>query len=94
VPWSEDATTSFLATPAQVQSILEDLAFRVVEWADRTETAHAWLASKLAQPAPTLGIHLLMGANARTKLENVVRNLAERRIAVLQAVVQKGAKTG
>lgn len=94
VPWAEDAATSFLATPAQVRSILEELGFRVVEWADRTETAHSWLESKLAQPAPGLGIHLLMGANARTKLENVVRNLAERRIAVLQAVVQKAAKTG
>lgn len=89
VPWAEDGSTSFLATPAQVRSILETLGFRIVDWADRTETARAWLEAKLAQPAPALGIHLLMGANARAKLENVVRNLAEGRIAVLQAVVQK-----
>lgn len=90
VPWAEDASTSFLATPAQVRSTLESLDFRVVDWADQTETARTWLEAKLAQPAPVLGIHLLMGANARAKLENVVRNLAEGRIAVLQAVVEKG----
>lgn len=55
-----------------------------------TDTARAWLEARLAQPAPVLGIHLLMGANGRARLENVVRNLAEGRIAVLQAVVQKG----
>lgn len=93
VPWAEDGSTSFLATPAQVRSTLEALGFRVVDWADRTETARAWLEARLAQPAPVLGIHLLMGANARAKLDNVVRNLAEGRIAVLQAVVQKGGET-
>jgi ubiquinone/menaquinone biosynthesis C-methylase UbiE len=92
VPWAEDVSTSFLATPAEVRSILETLGFRIVDWADRTTTAQTWLEGRLAQPAPVLGIHLLMGANARTKLENIVRNLAEGRIAVLQAVVQKGGE--
>jgi MPBQ/MSBQ methyltransferase len=90
VPWAEDESTSFLATPAHVRATLEAVGFRVVDWADRTETARMWLENRLAQPAPVLGIHLLMGANGRAKLENVVRNLAEGRIVVLQAVVQKG----
>lgn len=90
VPWAEDETTSFLATPAQVRATLEAVGFRVVEWEDQTDTARAWLEAKLGQPPPALGIHLLMGANGRAKLENVVRNLREGRIVVLHAVVQKG----
>ena len=40
--------------------------------------------------APPLGIHLLMGGNAPEKLQNMVKNLGDDRIAVVQTVAQKG----
>ena len=36
-----------------------------------------------------LGIHLLMGDTAPTKIQNVLRNLQENRICVIQAVAEK-----
>ncbi len=36
-----------------------------------------------------LGLHLLMGRTARTKFENNIRNLTERRFVVIQAVAQR-----
>ena len=38
---------------------------------------------------PPFGLHLVMGENIETKLENLVRNLEEGRIAVLQDVLER-----
>jgi ubiquinone/menaquinone biosynthesis C-methylase UbiE len=89
VPWAEDASISFLATPEQVRAILERLGFRMVDWIDKSAQTHDWLVDKLGQPPAPLGLHLLMGTNARTKFENIVRNLQQNRVVVLQAVAQK-----
>jgi MPBQ/MSBQ methyltransferase len=89
VPWADDPSISFLAKPAEVRAILEQLGFHILDWVDKTEQTHDWLVNRLGQPASPLGLHLLMGANARTKFENVARNLQEKRVVVLQAVAQK-----
>ncbi len=93
VPWAEEASISFLATPDAVREILEGLGFSILDWEDTTQRSLDWFASVLdrlnVSGPPPLGTHLLMGETARAKVENIVRNLRERRIVVVQAVAER-----
>jgi len=93
VPWAEESSISFLAPPQAVRALLEELGFRIADWEDKSRQSLEWFSAamqrlKTAGPLP-LGLHLLMGANARAKFENMARNLREGRIAVVQAVAEK-----
>lgn len=94
VPWAEDSSISFLATPDSVQGILEESGFSIRDWEDKSQSSLDWFVAiieklKLSGPPP-LGLHLLMGNTAKAKFENNIRNLRERRFVVFQAVVEKG----
>lgn len=93
VPWAEGPHLSFLATPAAVRVTLSELGFDIVDWQDRTPHSRDWFAANIEKlrtsGPPPLGTHLLMGPAAKTKLENVARNLQEGRIAVVQSVARK-----
>jgi ubiquinone/menaquinone biosynthesis C-methylase UbiE len=93
VPWADERSISFLAKPAAVREILEQARLRVVDWEDKTRQSLDWFLAvmdRLEQSGPpSLGFHLLMGSTARVKLENMIRNLQEERIAVVQAVAEK-----
>jgi len=91
VPWAEDPSTSFLVTPEAARGILADSGFRIRAWADKSRQSLEWFragALKRSRPLP-LGLHLLMGRTARAKVENVVRNLDERRIVVLLGAAER-----
>jgi sarcosine/dimethylglycine N-methyltransferase len=90
VPWAGDASISFLARTDTVPNTLEAAGLQLLEWEDRSEDSLTWFRNAVAQirrtgPAP-LGLHLLMGASALPKFENLIRNLQESRIAVIQSV--------
>lgn len=93
VPWADERSISFLAKPAAVREILEQVPFRILDWEDKSRQSLEWFVAtvdRLKQSGPPpLGIHLLMGSTARVKLENVIRNLQEQRIVVIQAVAAK-----
>lgn len=95
VPWAEDASLSFLASPDAVREVLADLGFSVHEWDDKSQQSLDWVTARSDRIAstgpPPLGLHLLMGDNAKTKFGNNIRNLRERRFVVLQAVAEKSA---
>jgi ubiquinone/menaquinone biosynthesis C-methylase UbiE len=90
VPWAEDASMSFLATPEDARALLEEIGFRIEVWRDRSDPAQAWFEASIERlaAAPVLppGIHLLMGETAPAKIRNMASNLAEGRIRSIQAV--------
>lgn len=93
VPWAEESSISFLATPEEVREILEGLGFSILDWEDKSRHSQVWFTAaverlKVAGPLP-LGLHLLMGSNTAVKLANNLRNLEERRFVVIQAVARK-----
>jgi MPBQ/MSBQ methyltransferase len=94
VPWAEDASISFLASPNAVRDILAGLGFSIHDWEDKSQRSLDWFAAVVdrltSTSPPRLGLHLLMGDNAKTKFQNNVRNLRERRFVVLQALAEKG----
>ena len=92
-PWANDATTSFLATPEEMRRLLEAAGFRIASWRDTTAAGRAFFETTLARLAehgpPPVGLHLLL-SDYRRRIENMLRGLAENRLAVLEIVCRKG----
>jgi ubiquinone/menaquinone biosynthesis C-methylase UbiE len=93
VPWAEESAINFLSDPEVVQKVLEAVGFRILEWEDKSHQSLEWFRTAVERlqrygPQP-LGLHLLMGATAKAKFENTIRNLQEKRIVVIQAIAEK-----
>ena len=91
-PWAGEPSISFLWPVDKVKNSLENSGFHIRDWEDKTRHSEEFINKmKDAGPQP-LGIHLLMGDTAPTKIQNVMRNLRENRICVIQAVAEKIGK--
>jgi SAM-dependent methyltransferase len=92
-PWANDRTTSFLATPDEMRRLLETAGFRIESWRDKTAAGREFFESVLARTAesgpPPLGLHLLL-PDFRPRAENMLRSLADDRLAVIEIVCRKG----
>lgn len=93
VPWSEDGSGAYLASPSQTRTLLETAGFERIEMEN---TGHKYLAaySKVMELAaqgalPPLGIHILLGENARDKTRNAARNIEEGRTHPVQVICWK-----
>jgi SAM-dependent methyltransferase len=93
VPWARTLDTSFLVSPDELRKLLEESKFTVTDWSDTTEAARAWfvsLAEKIRKEGfPSLGFHLLLGADFKEMAQNQGRNLQEGRIVLAQIVARK-----
>lgn len=88
VPWAGDDSTSFLVAPEEARKAAETAGFQVTEWRDVTEACLAWykkLPDASGMPLPPLGLHLILGGNAREKRVNQLKNLQEGRAVLVQA---------
>lgn len=94
VPWAEDASISFLISTKALSQLLTHAGLQQTSTTDQTERSIAALEKMLNQVnkegLPLLGSHLMMGENAVGKLENVLRNLSEKKIVVVSGMVIKG----
>lgn len=93
VPWARTPESSFLATPDELRSLLEEAGFNIATWSDTTDAARAWfvaLAEKIRKEGmPPLGFHLLLGSDFAAMAQNQRRNLEEARIVLAQVVANK-----
>jgi ubiquinone/menaquinone biosynthesis C-methylase UbiE len=95
VPWAREPSISFLVSPEETRAQLEAAGFRILAWQDKTDIAiaegHAERAKAKENPAqpPVLGIHLILGADFAAMMKNSARNLEERRIGLINAVVER-----
>jgi len=93
VPWAGDASISHLIAPDDLRELLTDLGLTADRWEDKTSESVSFFESVLARVRTEgwmpLGLHLLMGENASEKFSNVLRNLAEGRVKVVQAVMRR-----
>ncbi len=92
-PWARDPATSFLVTPDELRGLLEGAGFEVVGWRDTTSEGRAWfqaMRQRIAEEGPPkLGFQLLLGPIFAEMRQNQVRNLAEDRIALIEAICRK-----
>lgn len=95
VPWADGPEASFLVEAEEFHDRLTDNDLDEKVWRDVTEEALGWfetVSERLASSGPPpLGLHLLMGEAAPSKLGNVGRSLAEARIRVVQGVFSASA---
>lgn len=93
VPWARTPDTSFLVQPDELRKLLAQAGFTVTDWSDTTEAARAWfvsLAERIRKGGfPSLGFHVLLGADFQSMAQNQGRNLQEGRIVLGQVVARK-----
>ncbi len=93
VPWANAPSISALMAVDQVRSCLEAVGLVVERWDDRSQLSLEWFRATTErlekEERSPLGLHLLMGEDAGTKLANMVRNLEEDRIVVYRARLRK-----
>ena len=93
VPWARTANTSFLVQPNELRQLLQEAGFTITDWLDTTESARTWfvsLAEKIQKEGlPSLGFHILLGADFKAMAQNQGKNLQEGRIVLAQIIAKK-----
>lgn len=78
VPWASSAETSFVVDAATYKRLLQAEGFEIVQERDRRDfaldTFQQMRAKAAAGPSP-LGLHIVMGGNAATKVRNMIANV-------------------
>jgi ubiquinone/menaquinone biosynthesis C-methylase UbiE len=92
-PWAEDESISTLATEVEARSCIEAAGLEMDEWTVKVEDSinffNRVLETIKTNGPPPIGIHLLMGDNARIKLQNYSINLSENRVTVVMGMFHK-----
>lgn len=96
VPWATTAQESAVATPTEYKSALHAAGFDVLAERNRREFALEFFArlkasTPGAQDPPPLGLHILMGETAPTKVKNMVENISLNRVAPVELIALKNA---
>ena len=97
-PWAENESISVLATEAEARSIMEQVGLTIDQWILKNQESIQFFEDVSAKieldGPPPIGIHLLMGDNAKDKLENYVRNLKEKRTSVAMGMARRRRRRG
>lgn len=86
VPWATSPEQSHLVTPERLAELLSDAGFAKVHWNELTEQAGEGMRQFFAGEQPRLGLHVFVPDFA-AKAANLVRNIAEGRARLIQAVL-------
>jgi SAM-dependent methyltransferase len=89
VPWATSPAQNHLVTPDQLADLLREAGFATTHWNDLTEPAEKAMREFLAGGQPPLGLHAFV-PDFPAKAANLVRNLAENRARLIQAVLTAG----
>lgn len=93
VPWAQDASTSFLASPGEMRTLLSEAGFNITGWNDTSEIGKEWfkaVSKRLAESGPSpLGFQVLLGADFSAMAKNQVRNLIDDRIRPTEIICVK-----
>ena len=95
MPWAETPATSFLADMDKTRKTLQQIGFEIVEFNDTTKTMlefYERARAKLeAEGPPILGNHVVLGPDAKKKLQNSARSIEQGRIIPLEVVCRRPA---
>jgi len=86
VPWATSPEQSHLVAPERLAELLREAGFATAHWNDLTEPAEKATREFFAGEQPPLGLHVFV-PDFPTKAANLVRNLAEDRARLIQAVL-------
>ena len=96
VPWATAPEGSAVATPREYKTVLEAAGLRIIAERNRRDFSldfFAQLQAKAASAAgpPPLGLHILMGDTAPTKVKNMIDNISRSLIAPVELIAEKAA---
>ena len=94
VPWATTAETSFVASVEHYKRALQAVGFTVVAERNRHEFALTFFEqlrakTQAASGPPPLGLHLLMGETAASKVQNMITNVASGCLAPVELIARK-----
>ncbi len=95
LPWAREPSISFLLSPEATREKLEAAGLRLLVWQDKSEIAIAEAQAERAKlaaspaPPPALSIQLILGGDFPAMMKNSLRNLEERRIGLINAVLER-----
>ena len=90
VPWATSPEQSHLVTPGRLAELVREAGFVTTQWNDLTEPTESAMRAFLAGQQPALGLHVFV-PDFLAKANNLVRNLAEGRARLIQAVLTASA---
>jgi sarcosine/dimethylglycine N-methyltransferase len=90
VPWATSPEQSHLVTPERLAELLRETGFATAHWNDLTKPAETAMRQLFAGSQPPLGLHVFV-PDFPAKAANLVRNLAEDRARLIQAVLTADA---
>lgn len=95
LPWADGPELSFLVRPEQARRAMEAAGFEVEQWEETSARSVAFFDTVLGrirtEGPPVLGLHLLMGAAALPKLDNLLENLRAGAVTTVQGVLRSPA---
>ncbi len=94
VPWAEDAASSFLAGPEEMQRALEEAGFELLLARNRTRAGAEFMrrsAERLRDPQAlrTASAPIVMGPRFRDKIGNLARALEDGRLGVYELLARR-----
>lgn len=92
MPWSEHPETSFVASPAQYRDWLAGAGFQLEaernQRAEVLQQVEAMRARSAEEGPPLLGLHVIMGPQAKERLKNVLGALEQGLIAPIEMMLR------
>jgi len=93
VPWAEAPSISALVTEQEARRVIEKAGMEIEQWVEKSPQSSIFFQRVIAKidadGPPPIGIHLLMGDNAKKKLQNCFRNLDEQRVSVALGMARR-----
>jgi ubiquinone/menaquinone biosynthesis C-methylase UbiE len=92
MPWAATPATSFVETPDTYRRLLEAAGFKVESQRSQTDLTLKLLGEMRAKAAkegpPPLGLHVIMGAEAKERLANIFGCVESRLLAPTEIIAQ------
>jgi SAM-dependent methyltransferase len=94
VPWATTGDLNAVAEPERYKKALQEAGLTVVAERNRRDFALAFFAELRAKTAaaggpPPLGLHVLMGKSTPVKVQNMIDNISNGRIAPIELIARK-----
>ncbi len=91
-PWAQDSSISHLAAPAEMETLLTDAGFTILNALDSTDDSLNWLKERVAAPAQDgplpVTTRLLFRNTSLDMTRNQLRGMSERRMLTYSFICQ------
>lgn len=94
VPWASSAEESAVGSPGEYRAALREAGFCIMAERNRRDFALEFFARLQASAAasegpPPLGLHILMGETAASKIGNMIQSISENCLAPVEVIAAK-----